>query len=68
MDVPEPLQQLDLDGFVGRGVDEVREVVEAAGGALRVVAPDGAMTLEYRPDRVTVVVENDRSSTRWASG
>ena len=58
MEVPEALQQLDLDAFVGRPVDEVREQVEAAGGTLRVVAPDGAMSLDFRPARVTVVADD----------
>jgi hypothetical protein len=58
MEVPETLQQLDLEAFAGRPVEEVRDAVEAAGGALRVVAPDGAMTADYRPSRVTVVAED----------
>jgi hypothetical protein len=53
------LQRLDLDTLLGRSVDDVRGAVEHAGGVLRAVPPNSAMTLEYRPDRVTVVVEND---------
>lgn len=58
MEVPQTLQDLDLSALVGQSVDRARESVEQAGGVLRTVEPDGAMTADYRPTRVTVVVRD----------
>jgi hypothetical protein len=58
--VPRALAALDLDALVGQSVEEARAAVHDAGGVLRAVAPEDAVTLEYRPDRVTVVVEDGR--------
>jgi hypothetical protein len=54
------LEHIDLDALVGRSVDEAREIVTGAGGTLRTLAPDQPMTLDYRADRVTVIVDNER--------
>jgi hypothetical protein len=58
MEPPQSLQNLDLDGLIGLPVDRARAVVEEAGGMLRAVAPGDVLTMEYRADRVTVVVVN----------
>ena len=60
MNAPQTLQDLDLDALVGEPIDRAQEAVEAAGGTVRRVAPGGAMTLDYRSNRVTLVVEDDR--------
>jgi hypothetical protein len=57
---PVALLELDLDDLVGSSVDKARAVLEAAGGRLRAVAPGQAVTMDYRGDRVTATVENDR--------
>lgn len=56
MEPPQSLQNLDLDTLVGLPVERARVVVEEAGGVLRAVAPGDVVTLEYRSDRVTVLV------------
>lgn len=56
---PHDLLALDLTALVGRPVEDARQVVEAAGGRLRTVAPGGALTMDYRPDRVTLEVIDD---------
>lgn len=56
---PHDLLALDLTALVGRPVAAAREVVERAGGSLRTVAPGGAMTMDYRPNRVTLEVVDD---------
>jgi hypothetical protein len=58
METPRALQDLDLAGLIGLPVERARAVVEATGGVLRAVAPGTAVTLEYRADRVTVLVVN----------
>jgi hypothetical protein len=58
MEPPQSLQDLDLDGLIGLPVERARAIVEEAGGVLRAVSPGDAVTLEYRPDRVTVAVVN----------
>jgi hypothetical protein len=55
----EELAALDLTALVGRSVDEARRIVEAVGGRVRVVAPHQPVTLEYREDRVTLIVVDD---------
>jgi hypothetical protein len=57
--VPDALRHLDLDALVGQPVDEARAAVQDVGGVLRAVGADDPVTLEYRPDRVTVVVDED---------
>lgn len=56
---PHDLLALDLSALVGQPVEDARQVVEAAGGRLRTVAPGGALTMDYRPDRVTLEVIDD---------
>ena len=58
MEPPQGLKGLDLDALVGLPVERARTIVDQAGGVLRAVAPGDVVTLEYRPDRVTVVVVN----------
>jgi hypothetical protein len=58
MEPPQSLQDLELDGLIGLPVERARAIVEEAGGVLRAVSPGDAVTLEYRPDRVTVAVVN----------
>lgn len=61
---PDELRALDFAGFVGQPADEVRRAVEAAGGQLRVTRPGEAVHLDYRPARVTVVVDPDDRVTQ----
>jgi hypothetical protein len=56
---PVELLALDLASLVGRPVAEAKARVEAAGGRLRAVGPNDAVTLDYRGDRVTVLVIDD---------
>jgi hypothetical protein len=60
METPALLQALDLNGLVGKPVDEARTLIEAAGGAARIVGPDDAVTQEYRSNRVTLVAEDGK--------
>lgn len=59
MEPPQSLRDLDPHALIGLPVDRARAIVEDAGGVLRAVAPGTAITLEYRADRVTVVVVDD---------
>jgi hypothetical protein len=52
--------ELNLDELVGRSVDEARAAVVAAGGTLRAVTADQAVTADYRPHRVTLLIEDGR--------
>ncbi len=52
-----PVQELDLEALVGRSADEAQAAVTAAGGTLRTVSAGEAMTMEYRADRVTLLIE-----------
>ncbi len=52
------ITEFDLGVLVGLPVDEARRSVEQAGGTLRPVAPNQAVTLDYRAERVTVLVED----------
>lgn len=58
MTVPQSLQDLDLRGLIGLPLDEAAELVTAAGGHVREVPPGGLLTADYRPDRVTLIVEH----------
>jgi hypothetical protein len=66
--VPDALQHLDLDALVGQSLEEARAAVEDAGGVLRAAGPNDAVTLDYRPDRVTVVVEDGRVTSCYGIG
>jgi len=65
---PDALTRLDLDALVGQSVEEARAAVYDAGGVLRAVAPGEAVTLDYRADRVTVVVEDGRVASHHGIG
>ncbi len=54
------VQELDLDALVGRSVAEARSVIGAAGGTLRAVPPGQPVTADYRPQRVTLLVQDER--------
>jgi hypothetical protein len=54
------VRDLDLPALAGRSVEEARAIVAAAGGVTRTVEPGGSVTLDYRPDRVTLVVAGGR--------
>ncbi len=68
MDTSQSLQALDLDALVGQPVADAQAAVEAAGGATRIVAPGDAVTLDYRPDRVTILAEDGRVVERPTIG
>jgi hypothetical protein len=61
---PEGLRALDLNRLVGLSVDEARAIVEDAGGQLRVTRRGEAVTADYRPARVTVLVDDRERVTR----
>jgi hypothetical protein len=65
---PEALARLDLDTLVGQSVAEARAAVHDAGGVLRAVSPHDAVTLDYRPDRVTVITEDGRVTSHHGIG
>lgn len=58
MTVPQALQELDPASLVGLPLDEAAELVTAAGGHVRAVPPGSVVTADYRPDRVTLIVEH----------
>ena len=58
MTVPQALQYLDLAGLVGLPLEEATEMITAAGGHVRAVPPGSVVTADYRPDRVTLIVEH----------
>jgi hypothetical protein len=63
--VPDALKQLDLGKLAGVPADDAREVVERAGGQVRITAPDGYVFADFRADRVTLVVENGLVVEAW---
>jgi hypothetical protein len=58
MDIPTDLAALDLDTLVGMPIEQAAALVESEGGFVRVAAPGQAVTLEYRSDRVTLLVQD----------
>jgi hypothetical protein len=56
MAIPTELSDLDLNDLVGTPLDQARRTIEAAGGVVRAVAPKQPVTLEYRENRVTLIV------------
>jgi hypothetical protein len=58
-DVPLDLSELDLRSLVGLPFAEARAIVLRAGGQIRSTVPGGAVTADFRPTRVTVVVVDD---------
>jgi len=60
--VPLALAELDLTSLIGRTLAEARAEVQARGGVVRAVEPGGVITLDYRPNRVTLTVADDRVS------
>ncbi len=63
---PAALRDLDLTSLIGLSVGRARAVVEAAGGQLRDVRAGQAMTMDYRPNRVTVIVADPADETEQA--
>ncbi|MDT4893616.1 MAG: hypothetical protein QOE97_2651 [Pseudonocardiales bacterium] len=58
-DVPLALSELDLQSLVGLPFAQARAIVLHSGGQIRSTVPGGAVTTEFRPTRVTVVVVDD---------
>jgi hypothetical protein len=58
-DTPPSLAALGLEELVGCSVETARVRVESAGGQLRAARRDQPLTMDYRPDRVTLIVEDD---------
>jgi hypothetical protein len=52
--------ELDLQSLVGKPIEEARAIVTAAGCATRTIAPGDIVTADFRPDRVTLIVEDGR--------
>lgn len=59
MTTPTALAELDLNGLVGMPSAEAAATVEKAEGIVRRIPRGGLMTMDYRPNRVTLVVEDD---------
>lgn len=55
------LDRLDLESLNGLTVPQARARVKEAGGVLRAIVEGEAITLDYRPERVTVVTDDDRA-------
>lgn len=62
------IRDLDLSALAGMPADEARAIIAAAGGQTRVVEPGGSVTMDYRPDRVTLVVADGRVVSTPAIG
>ncbi len=58
--VPEALGQLDLDSLIGLNVPQARARVEEAGGDLLAIAIGEGINFDFRPRRVTVVIDQGR--------
>lgn len=64
--IPAALRALDREELVGCSLDEARRIVEAAGGRFRAIGIDEhqglpvAITADWCPDRITVVIERGR--------
>jgi hypothetical protein len=58
MNIPAGLAELDLDTLVGLPLSEATALVEREGGFVRATAPGQAVTLDYRSDRVTLLVQD----------
>jgi hypothetical protein len=59
---PMSLLELNLDELIGLTPDVATERVAAAGGHLRAIGPGQMVTLDYRGDRVTAIVEDGHIS------
>jgi hypothetical protein len=67
-DVPQTLRDLDLQSLVGLPAAEAQKVVTDAGGVLRAIAPGQAVTLDFRPTRVTLAVVDGVVVTAYGLG
>jgi hypothetical protein len=56
----ERFQQQPTAHFLDRSVDDVRAEADAAGASVRAVRRGDSLTMDFRPSRLTVVVEDDR--------
>ncbi len=55
------LDRFDLQSLTGLTVQHARAQLEAVGGSLRAIGKDGAITLDFRPDRVTVQTDDKQA-------
>jgi hypothetical protein len=64
--IPPALQALDLQRLLGQSIDQARREVETPVVTLRAIGVDDqqglptAITTDWRPDRVTVVIEQNQ--------
>jgi hypothetical protein len=64
--IPATLRALDREQLVGCSLDEAQRIVQTAGGIFRAIGIDEhqglptAITADWRPDRITVVIEQGR--------
>ncbi|UQX88357.1 serine protease inhibitor [Jatrophihabitans telluris] len=58
MTTPTALSALNLQDLVGLPADEAAARVERAEGIVRRIPRGGLMTMDYRANRVTIVVED----------
>ena len=58
-EVPRELLALDLNSLVGLSGDQAKLLVEDHGGQLRIYGPGDALHMDFRPNRVTVLIEDD---------
>lgn len=57
-----------LARYDGLGVEEAQALAEREGRRLRVVGPDGAMTMDHDPRRVTVWTDAEGRPKRVSAG
>lgn len=55
---PERRPQLPLADAAGLPAADVERIYRDEGFRVRILAPDSVITLEYRPDRINLVVED----------
>ena len=53
----------DPADYVGASYEDARARAEAAGWQVRKMVPNGVYTLEFRPDRLNLLVDPDHDET-----
>ena len=68
-DVGEPSGQLEwLDDYQGLSLDEAKARAEAEGRPVRVVPRNGVVTLDFRPSRLNLCLDDDGNLARMFAG
>lgn len=58
----------DHSAWVGKKISEIQAEVDAMGDKVRVLGPDSAATMDYRADRVNVIIDGDSIVTEVRCG